>query len=366
MAADLLKYQIALTLIPGIGDIVGKKLVAYCGGVEAVFNENKNALLKIPGIGRATVNSIMSQKVLHKAEAEISFIEKRNIRPLFYTDKEYPARLLNCEDGPLLLYYKGNADLNVPRVIGFVGTRKATNQGRTICERFIEGLKTKDVLVVSGLAYGIDSCSHKAALDSGLKTVGVLGHGLDRIYPAQNKKLATSMLDNGGLLTEFLPNTTPDRENFPKRNRIVAGMCDAIVVIESASRGGALITAGIANSYNRDVFAIPGRVNDEYSMGCNMLIKSNRAALAESAKDIAYIMGWDDLKVNVKKQRDLFLQLNGDQKIIFEIIEDVKEISVDKLVIQTALPASKVAAALLMLEFEGLIQSLPGKLYKAY
>ena len=366
MASDLLKYQIALTLIPGIGDIVGKKLVAYCGGVEAVFNENRNALLKIPGIGRATVSSIISQKVLHRAEAEISFIEKKNIRPLFYTDKKYPARLLNCEDGPLLLYYKGNADLNVPRVIGFVGTRKATNQGRTICERFIEGLKTKDVLVVSGLAYGIDSCSHKAALDSGLKTVGVLGHGLDRIYPSQNKKLATSMLDNGGLLTEFLPNTTPDRENFPKRNRIVAGMCDAIVVVESASRGGALITAGIANSYNRDVFAIPGRVNDEYSMGCNMLIKSNRAALAESAKDIAYIMGWDDLKVNVKKQRDLFLQLNGDQKTIFEIIEDVKEISVDKLVIQTALPASKVAAALLMLEFEGLIQSLPGKLYKTY
>ena len=366
MASELLKYQIALTLIPGIGDIVGKKLVAYCGGVEAVFNENKNALLKIPGIGRATVNSIMSQKVLHKAEAEISFIEKKNIQPLFYTDKEYPARLLNCEDGPLLLYYKGNADLNVPRVIGFVGTRKATNQGRTICQRFIEGLKTKDVLVVSGLAYGIDSCSHKAALDSGLKTVGVLGHGLDRIYPAQNKKLATSMLDNGGLITEFLPNTTPDRENFPKRNRIVAGMCDAIVVIESANRGGALITAGIANSYNRDVFAIPGRVNDEYSMGCNMLIKSNRAALAESAKDIAYIMGWDDLKVDVKKQRDLFFQLNGDQKIIFEIIENIKEVSVDKLVIQSALPASKVAAALLMLEFEGLIQSLPGKLYKTY
>ena len=243
MASDLLKYQIALTLIPGIGDIVGKKLVAYCGGVEAVFNENRNALLKIPGIGRATVNSIISQKVLHKVEAEISFIEKKNIQPLFYTDKDYPARLLNCEDSPLLLYYKGNADLNAPRVIGFVGSRKATNQGRVICERFIEGLKSKDVLIVSGLAYGIDSCSHKAALDSGLKTVGVLGHGLDRIYPAQNKKLATSMLDNGGLLTEFLPNTTPDRENFPKRNRIVAGMCDAIVVIESASRGGALITA---------------------------------------------------------------------------------------------------------------------------
>ncbi len=173
MPNDLLKYQIALTLIPGIGDIVGKKLVSYCGGVEGVFHEKKNALLKIPGIGSSIVNSIISQQVLHKSEAEIRFIEKNNIQPLFYTDKEYPARLLNCEDGPLLLFYKGNADLNSKRIIGFVGTRKATNQGRVICERFIEGLKSKEVLVVSGLAYGIDSCAHKSALDYGLKTVGV-------------------------------------------------------------------------------------------------------------------------------------------------------------------------------------------------
>lgn len=366
MPTDLLKYQIAITLIPGIGDIVGKKLIAYCGGVEAVFAENESALLKIPGVGRSIVNNILGQKVLRAAEAEMEFIRKSNIQPLFYTDRKYPARLLNCEDGPLLLYYKGNTDLNASRVIGFVGTRKATAQGRLICARFIDGLKTKEVLVVSGLAYGIDSCAHKAALDSDLKTVGVLGHGLDRIYPAQNKKLAANMLNHGGLLTEFTSGTKPDRENFPKRNRIVAGMCDAIVVVESASKGGALITAGIANSYNRDVFAIPGRVNDEFSIGCNMLIKSNRAALAESSKDIAYIMGWDDVVVNVKKQRDLFLQLTDEQKLIFEIISETKEITVDKLVVKSALPASKVAAALLMLEFEGLIQSLPGKLYKVF
>jgi|TARA_Y100000031_G_C8243715_1_gene396988 DNA processing protein len=363
---DLLKYQISLTLIPGIGDIVGKKLIAYCGGVEAVFKENKNALMKIPGIGSSTVNSIISQKVLHKAESEISFIEKNNIKALFYTDPDYPARLLNCEDGPLLLYYKGNADLNVPRVIGFVGTRKATNEGKVNCERMIKGLSSKGVLVVSGLAYGIDSYSHKAALDDGLQTVAVLGHGLDRIYPSQNKKLAAKMIDNGGLLTEFLTKTNPDRENFPKRNRIVAGMCDAILVVESGIRGGAMITAGLANSYNRDVFAVPGRVNDEYSKGCNMLIKSTRAALAETEKDIAYIMGWDDIKVDVKEQRDLFLQLTQTQKLVYDIIEETKEISIDKLVIQSALPASKVASTLLTLEFEGLIQSLPGKLYKTY
>ncbi|MAE08451.1 MAG: DNA-protecting protein DprA [Bacteroidetes bacterium] len=366
MPNDLLKYQISLTLIPGIGDIVGKKLIAYCGGVEAVFKENKNALMKIPGIGSSTVNSIISQKVLHKAESEISFIEKNNIKALFYTDPDYPARLLNCEDGPLLLYYKGNADLNVPRVIGFVGTRKATNEGKVNCERMIKGLSSKGVLVVSGLAYGIDSYSHKAALDDGLQTVAVLGHGLDRIYPSQNKKLAAKMIDNGGLLTEFLTKTNPDRENFPKRNRIVAGMCDAILVVESGIRGGAMITAGLANSYNRDVFAVPGRVNDEYSKGCNMLIKSTRAALAETEKDIAYIMGWDDIKVDVKEQRDLFLQLTQTQKLVYDIIEETKEISIDKLVIQSALPASKVASTLLTLEFEGLIQSLPGKLYKTY
>ncbi|HJN06747.1 MAG TPA: DNA-processing protein DprA, partial [Bacteroidales bacterium] len=330
MPNDLLKYQISLTLIPGIGDIVGKKLIAYCGGVEAVFKENKNALMKIPGIGSSTVNSIISQKVLHKAESEISFIEKNNIKALFYTDPDYPARLLNCEDGPLLLYYKGNADLNVPRVIGFVGTRKATNEGKVNCERMIKGLSSKGVLVVSGLAYGIDSYSHKAALDDGLQTVAVLGHGLDRIYPSQNKKLAAKMIDNGGLLTEFLTKTNPDRENFPKRNRIVAGMCDAILVVESGIRGGAMITAGLANSYNRDVFAVPGRVNDEYSKGCNMLIKSTRAALAETEKDIAYIMGWDDIKVDVKEQRDLFLQLTQTQKLVYDIIEETKEISIDK------------------------------------
>ncbi len=366
MITENLKYQIGLTLIPGIGDIVGKKLIAYCGGVEAVFNENKNALLKIPGIGNATVNSIISQKILHKAEEELKFIEKHKIQPLFYTDKEYPARLLNCEDSPLLLYYKGNANLNSKRVVGFVGTRKATNQGKLICEQFVEGLKTKDVLIISGLAYGIDSFAHKAALSNNIPTVGVLGHGLDRLYPSQNRKLAQSMLENGGLLTEFKSKTIPDRENFPKRNRIVAGICDAIIVVESASKGGALITAGIANSYNRDVFAIPGRLTDEYSKGCNMLIKSNRAALAESAADIAYIMGWDDVVAEVKSQRDLFVELTDEQKLICSIIEDAKEITIDKLVIKANIHASKVASALLALEFEGLIQSLPGKIYKPY
>ena len=364
MEPDLLSYQIALTLIPGVGDVNGKRLVAYCGGVEAVFHESRAALLKIPGIGQATVNSVLSQHVFHVVEKEILFIEKNEVQPLFFTDSNYPQRLLNCEDGPLMLYYKGTANLNAPRMIAFVGTRKASDYGRERCEEMIADLKVKDVVVVSGLAYGIDSCAHRKSLECGIDTIGVMGHGLDRIYPFQHQKLAMSMLENGGLLTEFPSGTNPDRENFPKRNRIVAGICDAVVVIESGIKGGAMITATIANSYNRDAFAVPGRTNDEYSKGCNMLIKSNRAALAESAKDISYIMGWDDRKVQTKSQTSLFVEISEDEKRLLALMDSKKAVGMDHLIVSTAMPPSKVASALLNLEFEGMVKSLPGKLYK--
>lgn len=366
MPNETLINQIAITLIPGIGDVVGKKLISYCGSVDAVFNEKKSALLKIPGIGDVTVNNIVNHSSFKRAEQELMFIEKNKITPLFYTNKKYPRRLLNCDDGPLLLYYKGTANLNKSRIISFVGTRRATDNGRNICEKFIEGLKNKGILIVSGLAYGIDSCAHQSALNLNIETVGVLGHGLDRLYPAQNSRLAAAMIENGGLLTEFKSNTKPDRENFPKRNRIVAGMSDATIVIESAATGGALITADIANSYNRDVFAIPGRVTDNYSEGCNKLIKTNREVLAESPNDIAYIMGWDDSKAEVKAQRELFFALTTEQKQILNIIENHDEIHIDNIAFQSRLSTSKIASALLTLEFEGLIRTLPGKVYKAY
>jgi DNA processing protein len=364
MNPDLLKYQIALTLIPGVGDVNGKRLVSYCAGVEAIFHEKRAALLKIPGIGQATVNSILSQQVLHRAEREIEFIVSNDLEPLFYTDANYPRRMLNCEDGPLLLYYKGTADLNASRMIAFVGTRKATDYGRDRCAEMIEDLKAKEVVVVSGLAYGIDGCAHRKAVDCGIETVGVMAHGHDRIYPLQHHRLAVSMLEHGGLLTEFPSGTNPDRENFPKRNRIVAGMCDAVVVIESAQKGGAMITAGLANSYNRDVFAVPGRTSDPASQGCNMLIKSNRAALAESLRDISYIMGWDDLKKPAKAQRSLFVVLTEEEKILMELLDSRQAIGMDQLIVKANMPASKVASALLNLEFEGLVKSLPGKLFK--
>jgi DNA processing protein len=364
MNPNLLSYQIALTLIPGVGDVNGKRLVSYCGGAEAVFRESRAALLKIPGIGQLTINSILDQQVFTRVEKEIDFVARNNVEPLFYTDPNYPKRLLNCEDGPLLLYYKGTVDLNESRMIAFVGTRKSTQYGMERCEEMIRDLKPKDVVVVSGLAYGIDSCAHRKSLDNQMDTIGVMAHGHDRIYPSQHFHLAMNMMDHGGLLTEFPSGTIPDRENFPKRNRIVAGMCDAIVVVESGLRGGAMITAELGNSYNRDVFAIPGRTYDDYSKGCNMLIKSNRAALAESVKDISYIMGWDDRKVSVKPQRSLFFELSSDEQKLMDLLNPKQGVAMDQLIVKSKLAASRVSSALLNLEFEGLVKSLPGKLYK--
>jgi len=362
--ADELLHQIALTLIPGVGDINGKKLVAYCGGAAAVFKEKKSALQKIPGIGLFTINKIKNHNSFKRAEQEIRFIEKYKVRPLFYTHADYPARLLNCEDGPMMVYYKGTANLNAKRVISIVGTRRASNYGRNICEQIVAELQVKDVVIVSGLAYGIDSCAHRKSLDHKMVTIGVLAHGLDRIYPSQNRKLAEQMLEQGGLITEFLSNSKPDRENFPKRNRIVAGMSDAVIVVESDKRGGSLITAGLGNSYNRDVFAVPGRVGDDGSRGCNFLIRTNRAALAENGNDIAYFMGWDDEPHLKREQPQLFVNFSDEENKVLEIIREAGEISIDQLVIKTGLPTSKLSASLLNLEFEGAVQSLPGKCYK--
>ena len=360
-----LLYQIGLTLVPGIGDVNGKKLVLRFGSAEAVFKAPARDLLAIPGIGPAVVKNIQNQKALIRAEQEIRFLEKHGIQPLFFQDDGFPQRLLNCYDHPLLLYYKGKADLNHKRVIAFVGTRRATGYGREQCRELIEGLREKEVLVVSGLAYGIDGCAHRTSVEMEIPTVGVLGHGLDRIYPAPHRKLAEEMLQKGGgLLTEFLSKTNPDRENFPKRNRIVAGMADAVVVVESDKKGGALITAELANSYNRDVFAVPGRLSDRFSTGCNFLIKTNKAALVQSAGDIGDIMGWEDRKIPDGRQTSLFVELSDTEKTLYELLAEAGTLSIDKLTIQSGLAPSTVSAALLSLEFNGLVRSLPGKLYK--
>ena len=361
-----LLYQIGITLIPGIGDVNGKKLINWCGSAEAVFKSAAKTLLAIPGIGHTVVNNILNHKVLARAEQEVEFIEKHHIKALFFQDEAYPQRLLNCYDHPLMLYYRGEADLNHRHIIAFVGTRRATDYGRARCREIIEGLQDKDVLVVSGLAYGIDGCAHRCAVELNIPTVGVLGHGLDRLYPAPHRKLADDMLaGGGGMVTEFLSKTTPDRENFPRRNRIVAGMVDAVVVVESDRKGGALITAELANSYNRDVFAVPGRLTDRFSTGCNFLIKINKAALLQSAGDIGYLMGWDDRKTPGNQQTALFVEMSEEEKIIYALIREAAgTLSIDKLVIQSGMNPSHVAAALLNMEFSGLVQSLPGKQYR--
>lgn len=362
---DDLLYKLALTLIPGVGSVNGKSLVAYCGGVQAVFMEKKRALMKIPGIGEQTVNAISNHNVFARAEEELEFIEKNKILPLFYLDKEYPIRLKQCHDSPLILYYKGTADLNVPKVVALVGTRKATEYGRDICRKIVEGLVEHNVLVISGLAYGIDTWSHKAALDNKLETVGVLGHGLDRIYPFANRSLAEKMSENGGLLCEYMSNTLPDRENFPMRNRIIAGMSDAVIVVEAGATGGALITAEIANSYNRDVFAVPGRLGDPHSEGCNKLIKINKAALIQSAKDISYLLNWDEVKTQKKTiQRQLFLTLTQDEELIVTTLKEKGDLDIDTLLIETSIPPAKAASILLNMEFEGVIRCMPGKVYR--
>nr|MDA3906225.1 DNA-processing protein DprA [Bacteroidales bacterium] len=309
-------------------------------------------------------DAIVNQKVLKGAEKEIAFIEKNNIQALFFTDKNFPLRLKQAMDGPVMLYFKGNANLNQSKILSVVGTRKVTEYGKIICDQIIEGFKNEDMLIVSGLAYGVDTQAHKSSLEHSLNTVGVLAHGLDRIYPGINRELAKRMLDQGGLLTDFISGTNPDAPNFPKRNRIIAGLADATLVIESATKGGSLITADIANSYNRDVFAVPGRPKDKYSRGANFLIRTNRAALVESADDIRYIMGWDSPKKEKPIQQKLFIELKPEEELLMKIIREEKESTIDLIALKAQMPMSKVSATLLNLEFEGLVRCLPGKVFK--
>ena len=364
MQNDLL-YQVALTLVPHIGDVHAKALVNIFGSAQAIFQATKKELDILDGIGAVRANSIKKFKDFEKAEEEIAFIQKYKIQTLFLTDKEYPQRLLNCYDSPSLLYYKGNADLNSSKIIAIVGTRSHNEYGRNICEKFIEELKSEDVITVSGLAFGIDTIAHKASLKNNIKTIGVLAHGLDRVYPSQNTPVAKEMISCGGLLTEFKNNTKPDRQNFPGRNRIVAGISDAIIVIESGIKGGSLITAELGNGYNKDVFAFPGRVNDIKSEGCNYLIKNNKAALITCADDLLENMGWKrSKKLPAKKQRELFIELSANEKIVIDILQRDDQVHIDELYFKSKLSSSEVAQALLMLEMQGVVSSLPGKIYK--
>ena len=364
MHNDLL-YQIALTLIPNIGDVHAKSLVNAFGDAESIFKAKKKDLEHMEGIGSVRAGSIKAFNDFTSSENEIKFIEQYKITPLFINDPMYPQRLLNCYDSPTLLYYRGNADLNCSKIISIVGTRNNSDYGKAVCEKLIEDCSNENILVVSGLAFGIDTIAHKAALKNNLPTVGVLAHGLDRIYPAQNKSLAKQMANQGGLLTEFISQTNPDKQNFPKRNRIVAGISDAIIVIESGKKGGSLITAELGNGYSKDVFAIPGRTTDSKSEGCNYLIKNNKASLINNAEDLLEMMNWKPIaKTAISKQRTLFIELSPDEKIVVDILQQQSQVQIDELYFKSGLNSSAVAAALLMLEMQNVIACLPGKIYK--
>lgn len=362
--SNQLFYQIAIKQIPNVGNVTAKTLVSYCGGVEQVFKQNKSKLLKIPGIGLTIADSIVSFKDFKRAEDELSFIEKNNIKPLFYLDIDYPNRLRDIDDAPILLFYKGNADLNNSKIVSVIGTRNATEYGKSFTDHLIKEIKSTKALVVSGLAYGIDVHSHKAALNEGLQTIGVVAHGLDEIYPRDHKGIANQMLNNGGILTEYLSKTKADPQNFPARNRIVAGMCDVLMVVETASRGGSMITAEIANSYNKDIMALPGRINDTYSQGCNYLIKANKASMINKPSDLLELMNWDIEKKKVPKQQKLVLDLDKDDTKIIDYIKQKNKIAIDEISFDLGFENGFLSYKLLDLEFKGIIRSLPGKVYE--
>jgi DNA processing protein len=357
--------QLALHFIPGIGDHLIKQLVSYCGSPGKVFKIPKGKLLKIPGIGDVTAKAILEGKPFSSAEKEIKKAEKEKVDLIFFIDENYPSRLRQVNDAPTLLYAKGKIDFENPKAVAIVGTRQSTPYGRECVEQLVRDLVPHHALIVSGLAYGIDIHAHKQAVRNELPTIGVMGSGMDVIYPASHREVAVSMMENGGLLTEHPFGTQPDAHNFPARNRIVAALSDAIVIVEAAEKGGALITADIANSYNKDVFAFPGNVKQSHSAGCNNLIKSNRAHLITAIKDLQYIMNWD---AGVKPSRQTSFSLEGyepqEQIIIKALLDNNKQLMIDEIGWKTNLSISQIASLLLTLEFKGVVASLPGKIFK--
>lgn len=363
-----LLYQIALTQIDGVGDILARNLLDTIGDAEEIFKSNKKALIAVKGISISLAEAILNPQVLHRAEKELLFIEKNGIQTFFCLDESYPYRLRECLDAPILLYYKGNTDLNTTQVISVVGTRKSTNYGNDFCDKFLEEIASiyPNVLIVSGLAYGIDIQVHKVALKHKLPTIGVLAHGLDRIYPSMHRKTAVEMLENGGLLTEFVSGTEPDKFNFIRRNRIVAGIADATIVVQSDIKGGSLITADLANSYNRDVFAIPGRVTDKESLGCNMLIEENKAILLQSADAFIKHMQWDlDKQLNTKLiQRQLFFDLSESEQAVYDLLAAVDSMHINLIANQLGISVSCLLPILLTMEMNGVVRTIPGGLYQ--
>lgn len=360
-----LLYQLALTEVPNIGNVHAKTLAEHFGAASRIFKAPVHELERLEGIGEVRAKAIHTFKDFSKAEKELKFIEKYGVKSLFITESAYPRRLLNCYDPPTMLFYKGSTDLNASKMVAIVGTRNNSEYGKSMTEKLVQHLSLFDCTIVSGLAFGIDALAHKCALKYGIPTIGVVGHGLDTIYPRENTQLARQMLKNGGILTEFRSRTPPDKHNFPSRNRVVAGITDATIIVESGIKGGSIITADIAGSYHRDVFAVPGRNIDTKSAGCNHLIRQNKAVILTDPEQFSEAMGWTQTKAPIlSKQREIFVSLTENEKKVADMLTKHENVTIDELNLSVGISSSALAAALLSLEMHGVIQAMPGKRYR--
>ncbi|WP_289037914.1 DNA-processing protein DprA [uncultured Zobellia sp.] len=366
MTTDELLAVLRLQGAPKIGDVTLKKLIAHCGSATAVFEEKRQNLLKIDGVGTHALKGLYDVEHQEAAEEEYGYIEKNSIGFSYFLDEDYPSYLKHCIDSPVLLYKRGNINLENRKLISIVGTRKITSYGTAFCEKFIEDLAPLNPIIVSGFAYGVDITAQKAAVKHGLQTIGCLAHGLNQMYPKTHEKYIRDVEKNGGFYTEFRSTSNPDRENFLKRNRVIAGMSEATVVIESAEKGGSLVTADIANSYNRDVFAVPGRVQDKYSSGCNNLIKQQKAHMLTSAADLIYLLGWNIAEKEPQTiQKQLFVELEPTEQSIYDYLHKNGKQLLDSIALECRLPIFKVSSTLFNMEMKGVIRPLPGKLFEA-
>lgn len=358
-------YKLSLTRVSQIGDVQAKNLLEQFGTAEAVFKASPQLLEKVKDVGTIRARNIKSFRDFSEAERELEFTRKYGISCLTMGDETYPRRLLNCYDPPAVLFFKGTADLNSSRLVAIVGTRNNTDYGKFFTEKLIRSLADANCIIVSGLAYGIDTIAHKCALKTGIATIGVVGHGLDTIYPSQNTGMAKQMLKNGGLLTEFWSNTKPDKHNFPSRNRVVAGITDATIIIESGIKGGSLITGDVAWGYNRDVFAVPGRTIDPKSGGCNELIRNNKAIMLTEPDQFLETMKWNDVKKpGAPLQKEMFLELTEEEIKVVELLKTAEQLNIDELNFRAGISSSSLSSALLNLEMRGLLQALPGKRFR--
>ncbi len=349
----------------GVGDILAKRLIAAVGDVQQIFKEKKASLQKINGIGSHVLKHLFDKKLQLAAEKEIAYIKKNNVKCTYFLEDAYPQNLIHCIDGPILLFQDGNIDMSNQRIISIVGTRNMTSYGRDFCNQFIEEIAQYNPIIVSGFAYGVDICAHKVAVKNNLQTIAVLAHGFDQIYPKIHKKYIHQVNENGGFFTEFWHDENPLRENFLKRNRIVAGISKATIIIESAQKGGSLVTSDIANSYNRDVFSLPGRITDLYSKGCNNLIKNNQAHLLTAAKDVAQMLNWDIEPTSKEPvQQTLFVNLTKDEQKIHDYLYQKGKQVLDVIALDCAIPTYTLAPLLLQMELKGVIKPLPGKLFE--